>query len=121
MKYLREFVIGSSYCVFILHFIEVYHNKNKNYTYGAYTFLAPIWLGVWNVISLMIAEKYGLNRRERYLLVSLIAVFSIINIVFCFNTYKFIDTKSSRRYIFGIILKYLFIWNVIVYYLDKYV
>ena len=65
MKYLKQFVIGSSYLVFAPFFYAVENNQpKKTYDYYNYTLIAPIWFGVWNVLSLILSDflnKKGAN------------------------------------------------------------
>ena len=63
MTYLREFIVGSSYFVFLPFFYIVKNSKIKrNYSYYQYTLVAPVWFGIWNIISLIIAEYFGLSK-----------------------------------------------------------
>jgi hypothetical protein len=118
MKYLKQFIIGSSYLVFAPHFYAVQNSQVKTYGYYEYTMLAPIWLGMWNVISLILAEHFKLTMRKRFLLVSVLASISIMIIATFFKTYDLSPTEWLKYYIM-IFLKYLFIWNVIVYNIEK--
>ena len=121
MSYLKAFIIGSSYLVFFPYFYSVKNSQNKkNYSYYHYTLVAPIWLGLWNVLSLMIAEHFGLSKRLRFLIISIISSLSIMSIAYYFKTYNF-TTIEWRNYFFYIFIKYLFIWNIVVFYLDKYI
>ena len=53
MKYLKQFVIGSSYLVFFPFFYSVKNNQpKKTYNYYDYTLVSPLWFGIWNIISL---------------------------------------------------------------------
>ena len=57
MKYLKDFVLGSSYLVFLPYFYSVHNSQStKNYSYYEYTLVAPVWFGIWNIISLIIAS-----------------------------------------------------------------
>ncbi len=69
MGYIREFVIGSSFPVFLPHFIAVagLDESKLNYTYKQYTFIAPLYYGLMNVISLLLAIRLKLSDRQRYL------------------------------------------------------
>ena len=70
MKYLREFVIGSSWLVFVQSlYMAIYNRPEKNWSYEKYSLIAPVWFGIWNVISLMFAEYFGLNIRMRFIFV----------------------------------------------------
>ena len=122
MKYLREFVIGSSYFVFLPFYYSVKNRQDntKNYSYYHYTLVAPVWLGLWNIISLIIAEHFGLSKRQRFLVVSIISSLTIMSIAFYFKTYNF-TRKEWRTYFLNIFIKYLLLWNIVVFYLDKYV
>ncbi len=121
MKYLKQFVIGSSYLVFIPYFYSVMKSQSKkNYTYFNYTLVAPIWLGVWNVISLIIAEKFNLSMRMRFLVVSLISSLSIMLLATYLKSYDF-DKNEWKKYYLYIFIKYLIIWNIIVYNIERHV
>ena len=121
MKYLKQFVIGSSYLVFLPYFYSVYNiRKTKNYSYYNYTLAAPIWLGVWNVLSLIIAEHFNLTMRKRFLLVSILSSISIMIIATLMKSYNF-TKKEWLDYYFHIFIKYLFVWNGIVYLIEKYI
>ena len=119
MKYLREFIIGSSFPVVAVFYHMVYnHQPNKKYSYYHYTFLAPIWFGIWNIISLFIAEKYGLTNRMRFLIVSFLSLFSIYLIAQ--NYYE--KTQEEWNYYYTQqFIKYMIIWNLIIYNLEKYI
>jgi len=119
MKYLKQFIIGSSYLVFLPYFYAVQKSRtNKNYTYFHYTLVAPVWLGLWNVISLIISERFNLSMQMRFVVVSIISSLSIMFIATYFNTYNF--TKDEwKKYYFHIFIKYLMIWNLVVYNIEK--
>lgn len=121
-QYLRAFVIGSCFFVIFPFFyvVSTFKKEQFNFSYLPYTFLAPPTLGLMNVISLIVANKFNLTRRMRYLLTSLIAPTLvacgiIIRKVYNYSREEWID-HLTKLYIF-----YFFIFNVIVYTLDKYV
>jgi len=121
MEYLKAFVLGSSYIVFLPFFYSVKNSQSKKtYSYYHYTLVAPIWLGLWNVISLLIANYFNLSNRFRFLLISVLSSFCIMGIAFYFKTYNF-TYEEWKKYFFYIFVKYLLIWNIIVFYLDKYI
>ena len=119
MKYLKQFVVGSSAIVFFPFYYAVHNNRpQKNYTYYKYTFLAPIWFGVWNIISLYFAKYFKLSTRTRFLLISLITY----SIIITYSTYnKVYDFTEKEWYIYylGMLILYLFVWNVIIYNIEK--
>ena len=121
MKYLKEFLIGASYFVFLPFFFGVYNTQTKKtYNYYDYTLIAPVWFGFWNVMSLIIAKKYKLSKRYRYLTISVISSIAVMLIATHFKSYEF-DKKEWEEYYVYIFIKYLLVWNVVIFYLDKYI
>ena len=59
MKYLKQFVIGSCALAILPWFIYPdlgkFRNTKINYKYKDYVKIIPITLGLWNVLSLIIA------------------------------------------------------------------
>ena len=120
MKYLRQFVIGSSYLIFLPFFYSVKNNQpKKTYNYYDYTLIAPVWFGIWNVLSLYLAERFNLTLNQRFLLVSIISALSVMTLATNFKSYKF-SKKEWKKYYFKIIAKYLFIWNIVIFNIEKY-
>ena len=120
MKYLKQFVIGSSFIVFAPFYYAVQNNQpKKTYTYYKYTFLAPIWFGLWNVISLILANHFKLSLRNRFLLVTILSSLSVMAIATHFKSYNFTDTEWQKYYAY-IFLKYLIVWNIVIFYMEKY-
>ena len=75
-----------------LKIINTLADNTKNYSYYHYTLVAPVWLGLWNIFSLMIAEYFGLSKRQRFLVISIISSLTIMSIAFYFKTYNFQKT-----------------------------
>ncbi len=121
-NFLRAFVIGSSIPVVFPHYWAVANlDETKiNYTYEQYTFVAPLYYGIMNMLSLYVALLLGLSRRQRYLLVGTISPLIVISFSLSFQTYKY-DTKQWIRYAVGLFLKHFLIWNLVIYFLDQYV
>ena len=98
MKYLKQFVIGSSFIVFAPFYYAVQNNQpKKTYDYYTYTFIAPVWFGVWNIISLILAQQLQLSMRERFLLISFLSSFSIMSIATYFKSYNF-SPEEWKKY-----------------------
>ena len=121
-EYLRAFVIGSSFLVFLPYFFAVSRFKKSyfNYDYKLYTFLAPISLGLMNVASLFISKQFNLSKRYRYLLISILAPTLVMITVTVFNVYNYTLTRRISHYI-QLYLLYFIVWNFVVFNLDKYV
>lgn len=121
-KYLRAFVIGSSYLVFFPHFLAVglSDQEQLNYSYKEYTFVAPIYLGLVNLLSLYFANLYNWSRRTRYVIFGSISPVIVILFANLAQTYNYTN-KQWVKYSIGLFLKHFFIFNVIIYSLDKYI
>tara|TARA_Y100000591_G_C21760073_1_gene659648 strand:- start:804 stop:1169 length:366 start_codon:yes stop_codon:yes gene_type:complete len=118
MKYLKEFIVGSSLLVFFPFFIGFHKLKKQETSYFNYSLLAPLWFGVWNVISLYIAIYFNLSIKKRFLLISLITYSIIISYATYNKVYDF-TKKEWYIYYFGMLILYLFVWNIIIYNIEK--
>ena len=120
--YLTAFVIGSSCLVFLLFFgaVSQFDKSFFNYDYVSYTFLAPVALGLMNVVSLWFAKRYRLSPSERFLSTSMLAPTLVLITVAMFDIYNY-TTADWIHHILKVYLVYFVVWNVIVYNLDKYV
>jgi len=151
MKYLREFVIGSSYLVVVLFYRSVYNAIQKKkmtdpdyfdtlpdknvpflwnqiwtddyeyYSYFRYTITAPIYFGIWNVLSLLIANHFNLSFRMRFVVISIISSLFMMSFQTIYNIYDFKNNEDFRKYYIHIFIKYMLIWNIIIYNLEKYI
>lgn len=121
-EYLRAFVIGSSYLVFFPYFLAVgtADEKQLNYTYKQYTFVAPLYLGIMNMISLFFANTYHLSRRMRYVLFGSISPLIVSSFSYLFQTYNY-SNERWIMYVIGLFSKHFLIFNIIIYSLDKYI
>lgn len=120
--YLRAFVIGSSYLVFVSHFLAVgtADETQLNYTYKQYTFVAPVYLGLMNMISLFVANAYNFSRRTRYVVFGSLSPIIVSSFSYLFQTYTY-STEKWITYVIGLFIKHFIIFNVIIYSLDKYI
>jgi len=116
-KYLKSFVIGSSYLVFFLFYFSVMDISPsiRNYTYEQYTMIAPIYLGMMNVIGNYLFQ----NHPYRYLLTgiisgSIVAIFATLN-----NSYNFTKEKWIKYY-FYILSKHIFTHYILIQSLELY-
>ena len=121
MEYLKSFIIGTSLIIWLPFFIKVKNSKTiKKYTYYEYTLLLPTLLGLLNVISLIIAKQFKLSRRLRFLVISIITIILLIVITKHFEIYQYTEDEWNNYYL-NISLIYLFVWNIIIYNLEKYI
>lgn len=121
-NYLRAFVIGTSALVVFPHFFAVAtaDTSKLNYTYTQYTFIAPLYYGLMNVLSLYIALSFSLSRRQRYVLIGTLSPLIVISFSYFMNTYTY-DTTEWTQYSIGLFVKHFSIWNIVVFFLDKFV
>lgn len=119
MKYLKDFIIGSSFpVVAVFYYLVQNYQPNKKYSYYHYTLLAPLWFGVWNIISLLIAQKYKLSNRERYFMVSILSLLTIY--IIAQNYYDKTKEEWNFYYIQQFV-KYMVTWNIVIYNINKYI
>ena len=118
MKYLRDFIIGSSILVIFPFYYGTYYNKWRTYSYYDYTIVAPLWFGFLNILSLIIAEKFNLSKRLRFLTISII---SLLSIYFIAQFYYDKTQKEWYDYYLNQFIRYMITWNIIIFYLDKYI
>jgi hypothetical protein len=121
-QYLRAFVIGSSFFVFIPYFIAVrsFDKNLVNYSYENYTLYAPIGLGLYNVLSLYIANQFNLTKKNRFFLISLLAPTLVALTVYFLKAYNY-TINQWFNHIWKLYLLYFVVFNFVVYYLDKHV
>lgn len=119
MEYLKPFVVASSWLA-TFPFFYTTGKIDKNYSYYQYTLIAPVWLGFWNVISMIIAKYFGFTLRARFLLLTLITYSLSILIVKKTNAYNYTQ-REWHYYYLRLFIKHFILWNVIVYYLELYI
>src|SRR5205823_3048293 len=93
--YIKAFIIGSSFPVFVLYFYQVSkYDEIANYPYKNYTFIAPVFLGLLNAFGLYISKEFNLSRIYRFLLTAIIGALLVSIIITIIKAYKF-DTKEQ--------------------------
>jgi len=119
-EYLRAFVIGSSFIVFLpfIYSVSTLKKGEYNYSYKFYSVWAPFSLGVMNMVSLFLARQFDLTPRMRYLVMGLLGATITFSFVKLFNIYNRINTIKYGVFIYSL---YFFVFNVILYNLDQYV
>ena len=107
---LKEFIFGSSFLVLFPFYLTVQNIPNtiKNYKYEDYTIIAPIYLGIMNILS-------------KYLGKNIIGILSpTIVFLFSFTTNKYNFTKKQWiKYYFRILIRHYITFNVIIKYLES--
>ena len=126
MKYLKEFVIGSSVILFIPAFYKFNRITpsvtNINNPYIKYTIFFPIVTGLANALSLIIKEYFGLSNHIRFLLLTIITWFATTSLVKYYKLYNFTDNnKRMNEYYIKLFITYFVFWNIVIYNLEKYI
>ncbi len=99
-RYLRAFVIGSSYAVFISFFIGAgFLAQKKNYDYHTYTLVAPLYLGLMNMFGLYLSEQFGWSMNQRFLLTGLMSGIIIATFATVTKAYNFTQQEWMRYYL----------------------
>ena len=120
--YLRSFVIGSCCFVFFPFYYCVYNfKKNKsNIDYVKYTFIAPLFLGLMNIFSLIIQKHFNLSFDFRFILISLITPTLVAIFIIYLKMYNYTIIEWINHIIILYIF-YFFICNIIIKKLEMYV
>ena len=121
-EYLRAFVIGSCFFVIFPYFYVVsnFDPSKADINYTLYTYYAPLCLGLFNVLSLYIAKQFHLTKRLRFITIGILAPSIVATTIVCVKAYNY-TIEEWINHIFILYLFYLFIFNFIVYLLDKYI
>ncbi len=120
-NYLRSFIIGSSWPIFIPFFYGVanlYSPKIFNYSYQDYTFIAPVYLGLMNVIATFIGLQFKLSLSCRLLIGSIISFSTVFLITQIYETYKTEYLPNVWQHYGQIFLTHFLVFNFIIYYLE---
>jgi hypothetical protein len=113
MKYLKQFFSGANIIVVLPFYLAVYYSKNKNYSFFQYSIVSPIWFGLFNVLSYIIAKKYNLSLFQRFTLISTITSIIIMILSTKFKTYNYSKNQWIKYYI-GIFIKYMLVWHLLI-------
>ena len=123
MKYLREFIIGS--CAFATvpwlwsqSFLRKKQNT-VNYDYYEFSLYMPIRRGLWNIVSLIIAEYFGLSLRMRFIIITFID-WILTNIGARYLNFYSYNKEQWNEYSLNLLIKYTIYWNIIIYNLEKF-
>jgi len=121
-EYIRAFVIGSSFLVFLpfFYFVSQMNPKYMNYSYVSYTFVAPVFLGFANMFSLFLQNTFHLSKENRLLSISLLAPTMVFFYVIYSKAYNW-SKKEIIYYPIHLYILYFLVWNFVVYSLDSYV
>ena len=114
-KYVKSFIIGSSWPVFILFFLVVFSYGNQiNISYPLYSFGAPLFLGLLNVFGLYISDQYNLTKTQRFITTALIGTIIVSIAITLFKVYNYTTKAQFVEHYIKLFIFYLFIFGLIV-------
>ena len=121
-EYLRAFIIGSSWPVFVYYFYVVaQYNFAKKYSYEHYTLFAPVFLGILNMFGLFLSKYYYLTRVNRFLITGLIGATLVSIFITIFKVYDFTTTERWIQQYVGLYIIYLFVYGVVANLIDYFI
>lgn len=119
-KAIQAFIIGSSWPIFIWYFVPVStYGELANFDYKSYTFVAPIFLGLLNMIGLLVSKQFGWSKFTRFVLTALmgatfIGIYITLNKIYNYNT----QAEWISHYQ-GLLLIYFFVFVIVAWTLEK--
>lgn len=121
-SFLRAFVLGTSALIVFPHYLAVANldPSKLTYTYESYTFIAPLYYGLMNVVSLYLALAFALSRRQRYLLIGVLSPLLVTSLAYFMGTYPYTNVEWLW-YAVRLFVMHFLNWNVVVFSLDKFV
>jgi len=119
-EYIRPFIIGSSWPVFVPFFMKVMNidDKVKNYSYDKYTIIAPFYLGIMNVLSVYLSKQFNWDLKQRLLYIGLISGILACVIAKLSNSYNFTN-KEWIIYFIKVMGKHIFAFSTIICFLEN--
>lgn len=120
-EYIKAFVIGSSWPIFVLYFYAVANYDDiRNYSFKDYVLIAPLFLGLLNVFGLFLSHKYNLSRNQRFLLTGLIGATCVALFITFTHAYNFETKKRWIEQYISLYILYIFVFVIIVNNIDYY-
>jgi len=127
MDYLRSFTIGSSGLV-TFQFFAYLVLQDKNYfnpNFKLYSFVAPIYFGIMNMLSLKLSKSYNLSLAKRLFIFSIISVVLVTMSAFIYmrpryRPYNTFTSKDWLSYLFRNGSRHVIAFNLIIFYFEKY-
>ena len=114
IKYLKEFVIGSSIFTYFFFLVGAqYYTNERNYSYEKYSLIVPIWFGLFNVISKIYSNYFGLSNAERFISILIITYLLSVSIINYYESYNFKINRRKVYYYIMLLLAYIIAWIVI--------
>lgn len=115
---LRSFIIGSSFPVFAPFFYRVSQIKSeqKNYSYESYSFIAPLYFGVIN----MLIMSLDMSLRMKMVLSGIISSLIVYTVAYSTRAYNYTETEWLTYYL-RILFSHTLTYNLTLYLLNSWV
>lgn len=116
---LLDFLIGSSWLVFVHFFFSVFFNipaDRKNYSDQEYAIIAPFYLGVLNMVGKLVSKSLGLKGIQTVVLTTLLSVTGVSIFVYFQNSYQDLDWS---QYIPRLLIKHFVSYLISDYLISK--
>ena len=118
-EYLRAFVIGSSWPIFILYFLAVAsYGSQINVDYQHYTWIAPLFLGALNMVGLYLSKKSDLWQDHRFILTGVLGATIVATFISLFDVYRCTSTEWWIQHYVLLFVVYIVVYGVVVRTLD---
>ena len=78
----------------------------------------PFWFGILNVFSNILGDQFNLDLRTQYVLTAIFGWLVLISVLEISEVYNYNQKQWNIHYI-NTLIYYLFIWNVVVYLIEK--
>lgn len=115
-KTVRAFVIGSSFVTALPFELAVILMGQIDYK--KYSFAAPLYFGVMNVISAwLFPDEITLSQRLWW--TSIFSILFVLGLVRVTKPYPFVTKMQWVEYATGLCILHLFVWNYIIAFLEK--
>ena len=119
-KYLKSFIIASSFPIFFTFFLKVasIDDSIKNYSYETYTIIAPLYFGIMNVLATILQNKTNLSKKDIYFYFGIVSPLIVITFAKLSKSYNF--TKEEwMKYSVRLFIKHFLIYRICIYFLEN--
>ena len=114
-KYIKSFIIGSSYPSFVLFFMVVsQYGEMMNLPFTTYSIIAPPFLGLLNVFGLFLKNKYNLGQFQRFFYTGIIGAIFISIVITLLKIYNFTTKRRWIEQYIKLQITYFLIFSVII-------
>lgn len=120
MSALRSFVIGSSLPAVAAFFYGVSEVPDdiRNFSYKRYSLMAPLYLGLVNVLIFTLVQKYKWPLRKTYAIVSIISGLLVPTYAKWIGVYN-VDEDTWTRIRILVLLMHIFTFNIVIVNLES--